>query len=77
MEFVNNSNYEFTDISSEEQRTYNFGTKGFVKINRPVRLAVSESGHRVYSEDGQSHYIPAGWIQISWTVKNGEPNFVK
>lgn len=66
----------FFDISSEEQRVYNFGSKGFVKINRPVRLAVSENGHRIYSEDGSSHYIPAGWIQLSWTVKDGQPNFV-
>lgn len=77
MEFVNQSNYEFTDISSEEQRAYNFGTKGFVKINRPARLAVSESGHRIFTEDGQSHYIPSGWIQLTWTAKKGQPHFVK
>lgn len=68
---------EFTDISSEATRTYNFGQKGFVKINHPLYLNVSNSGgHRIFSEDGQSHYIPSGWIHLSWTVRVGEPNFV-
>lgn len=77
-EFVNESDNEFTDISSEATRTYNFGSKGFVKINNPMKLSVSPSGgHRIFSADGHSHYIPSGWVQLSWTVKPGQPNFVK
>jgi hypothetical protein len=76
--FLNKSDNEFADISSEEQRIYNFGQKGFVKINKPLYLSVSPSGgHRIYSADGQSHYVPAGWVQLSWTVGEGQPNFVK
>ena len=77
MEFVNNSDYHFIDISSEEQRTYNFGSKGFVKIVRPLKLSVSDNGHRIFTEDGQSHYVPMGWIQLTWVTKKGQPNFVK
>lgn len=77
-DFINESDLEFTDISSEANRTYNFGNKGFVKINSPAYLNVSSSGgHRIYSRDGQSHYIPSGWIHLSWTAHKGKPNFVK
>jgi hypothetical protein len=76
--FVNASDHQFTDISSEAERVYNFGQKGFVRINRPLQLAVSDSGgHRIFSADGRSHYIPAGWIEITWTTRPGSPHFVK
>jgi uncharacterized protein YrzB (UPF0473 family) len=76
--FRNESDNQFSDISSEASRTYNFGQKGFVKIQNPLYLAVSPSGgHRIFSADGQSHYIPQGWIHLAWTVHEGQPNFVK
>lgn len=76
--FKNDSDHDFVDISSEVSRTYNFGGKGFVKIEGPYRLAVSPSGgHRIFSRDGKSHYIPSGWIQLSWIARDGQPNFVK
>ncbi len=78
IEFKNDSDNEFTDISSEASRTYNFGSKGFVKINRPLKLSVSPSGgHRLFSADGVSHYVPSGWIELTWTAQPGQPNFVK
>jgi len=76
--FKNESGLEFTDISSEAERVYNFGNRGFVKITNPEKLHVSDSGgHRIYSADGKSHYIPAAWIQLTWTAKADQPNFVK
>ena len=76
--FRNESDNEFVDISSEASRTYNFGQKGFVKVNKPLKLSVSASGgHRIFTADGNSHYIPSGWIQLSWIAKDGEPHFVK
>jgi hypothetical protein len=75
--FVNRSDNQFIDISSEASRTYNFGGKGFVRIDSPEKLSVSSSGgHRVFSRDGKSHYIPTGWIQLSWIAREGEPHFV-
>lgn len=77
-DFNNASDHKFVDISSEDERIYNFGNKGFVKIRNPVLLSVSESGgHRLFSEDGVSHYVPSGWIELTWTTKTGKPNFVK
>lgn len=76
--FINESPNVFTDISSEEYREYNFGKNGFLKIIRPQLLSVSASGgHRLFDESGQSHYIPAGWIGITWKAREGQPNFVK
>lgn len=76
--FYNDSGLEFADISSEAERVYNFGSKGFVKISNPLRLNVSASGgHRLFSADGKSHYVPAGWIELTWTIRDGAPNFVK
>jgi hypothetical protein len=76
MEFNNKSGLEFSDLSSEAERTYNFGSKGFVKIINPLKLNVSDSGgHRIFDATGKSHYVPAGWIQLTWTVKEGKPHF--
>ncbi len=76
--FINESENDFTDISSEQSRTYNFGSKGFVKVSEPLFLNVSDSGgHRIFSADGQSHYIPSGWIHLSWQARPGFPSFVK
>ena len=76
--FINESDNKFTDISSEASRTYNYGQKGFVKINNPIFLSVSSSGgHRIYDVAGVCHYIPSGWIELTWIVREGQPNFVK
>lgn len=68
-------NREWTDISNEEYRTYHFPKGERVRIDNPQKLNVSASGgHRVYSADGISHYIPPAWIHLEW---KGEPSFVK
>jgi len=83
-EFINASGLEFTDISTELWREYEFppkeagGDNIIVKIYAPTMLNVSKSGgHRVFSNNSTSHYIPAGWVHLSWRVKDGAPNFVK
>jgi len=78
VEFHNESGLEFTDISSEESRTYDFGNRGNVTINNPVHLNVSATGgHRIFDGDCISHYVPVGWIHLSWVTREGEPHFVK
>lgn len=77
-EFKNGTDLEFTDISSEQWREYQFLGGETIRIEAPLKLNVSESGgHRIFDAKGVSHYIPAGWIHLKWTVKDGEPNFVK
>ncbi len=75
--FNNGTNLKFADISSEDYREYRFPNGDFVRIERPVMLNVSKNGHRVWDEMEVSHYIPHGWIHLSWKVKKGEPNFIK
>ena len=69
VEFRNNSSYNFTDIS-EKYRVYTFvrdSKKYYIRIDKPRKLHISDSGgHRIFSEDGTSHYIPTGWIHLSW-----------
>jgi hypothetical protein len=77
----NDSKHTFTDITSEEYREYQFpspqGRFVKVRINKPTHLSVSESGgHRLLDADGVSHYVPAGWVHLSWKAKDGHPNFV-
>jgi len=73
----NASGLVFKDISSELERTYTFPGGDRVNILRPLALHVSTSGgHRIYAEDGTSHYIQSGWLAITWKVKPGQPNFV-
>jgi hypothetical protein len=76
--FNNASGLDFTDISSEEWREYRFLGGETIRIDAPQQLNVSESrGHRIFDGQGVSHYIPPGWIHLSWKVKDGAPNFVK
>jgi len=77
----NQSGHQFVNISSEEYREYTFVTeKGIpfkIRINEPTNLSVSASGgHRLLDAEGISHYIPSGWVQLSWKAKAGQPNFV-
>ncbi|WP_066765656.1 hypothetical protein [Sphingobium sp. CCH11-B1] len=68
--------FEFIDVSVEVSRTYTFPT-GTVTIDKPEKLHVSPShSHRLIDADGRSHYVPAGWLHLSWTVKPGAPHFV-
>lgn len=76
--FENATDLEFEDISSERYREYRFLGGDVVRIDRPLKLNVSESGgHRIFDGQGTSHYIPAGWIHLSWVARDGEPSFVK
>ena len=74
--FFNASGLEFTDISSEIWRQYEFQDGFTVRIDAPLRLHVSDNGHRVFDADGISHYIPMGWVHLSWKAKDGQPAFV-
>lgn len=80
-EFRNESGLEFTDISSEESREYTFigadGSAHYVLITGPLKLHVSENGHRIFDAHGTCHYIPKGWIKLEWETKPGQPHFVK
>lgn len=76
--FENASGLEFNDISTELWREYRFLGGETIRIESPLQLNVSESGgHRIFDAEGVSHYIPAGWIHLQWTVSEGAPNFVK
>lgn len=75
--FVNESNNTFSDISSEEFRSYVFPGGEVVTISKPVQLSISPGGHRLFDESGISHYVPKGWVHLKWKAKDGQPNFVK
>jgi len=74
--FINKSDKEFIDISSEKYRTYVFPNNEEITIKSPLKLNVSENGHRIWNGD-ISFFIPKGWICLYWEVKDGSPNFVK
>ncbi len=76
--FINGSQLEFSDISSEKWREYRFAGGDVIRIEQPLKLNVSESGgHRIFDASRRSHYIPWGWIHLSWETKDGAPNFVR
>lgn len=76
--FINKSNFVFTDISSEEYRSYEFSNGKVIRIDEPLQLSVSPSGgHRLFDATGVSHYIPKGWVWLKWKAKKGFPNFVR
>lgn len=78
VKFKNDSDLEFKDISGETYREYSFGIDGHVYsviINNPLKLHVSDNGHRIFGASGISHYVPLGWIDLKWEVSDGEANF--
>jgi hypothetical protein len=75
--FRNGTALVFTDISTEAFRTYHFPGNTSVQIIRPLKLNVSASGgHRIYSADGRSHYIPPAWVHLEWQAMDDKPHFV-
>lgn len=60
---------EFSPLSDEKYRVYCYPDGTIVRLEEPVALNVSKSGgHRVYTADGISHYIPSGWNHLYWEV---------
>ncbi len=77
-QYTDNAELKFQDISDEVWRKYEYpdGTK--VIIKHPAAVAVSNkyrnfggNGHRLVDSAGLSHYIPAGWVHLSWQVISG------
>lgn len=78
VEFRNESGLEFVDISSEQARTHSWIGGQTLTIENPTKLHIAPSGsHRLFDAAGRSHYVPAGWYHLTWTAKEGAPNFVK
>lgn len=75
IEFRNESGYEFKDISSERWRKYTFPNGRTIIIEKPLKIYVSENGHRIFDSSGMSHYIPHGWIHLKWLAKDDSPHF--
>lgn len=81
IDLENETELDFTAIHSEQWRRYEFldvsGHVSALTIIRPQWLHVSRSGgHRILDRDGVSHYIPKGWIHLSWKSFPGTPHFV-
>lgn len=74
--FRNESELSFEDISSEEWREYLFPGGNVVRIDGPLKIHMSDRGHRIFDASSNSYFIPAGWIQLKWKAKEGEPHFV-
>lgn len=54
----------------EDWREYRFPGGEIVKIKNPQFLIVSDNGHRIGCGK-VSHYIPYGWIDLTWQNKAG------
>ena len=76
--FKNESDLQFTNISSEKERTYQFPNGQTYTIKHPQYLNVSPSGgHRIF--DGRyCYYIQPkeGWV-IRWETGVNKPHFVR
>ena len=77
-QYTDNADLKFQDIGEEVWRKYEYPDGTEVTIQRPVAVCVGSkyrdfggNGHRLVDAAGVSHYIPAGWIHLSWQVKAG------
>lgn len=75
-EFINNSQFEFTDISNEQYRIYEYSNGKMIFIAEPLKLNIAKSGgHRIYDRSGVCRYIPQGWVQLIWQAKTDQPDY--
>ena len=60
------------DVSEYEiQREYQYPDGISLTIKGPWRVFIAPSGsHRVQTNDGNVHYIPNGWICLSWEPRD-------
>lgn len=63
-------------VLSMQWREYTFDEGQSVRIDKPLKLYISDNGHRILDADGVSHYVPLGWIHLKWQAKDGQPHFV-
>ena len=85
-DIINWSTRTFSDISSEKKRVYRyplqhsqfpFGQVISRVIDFPIGLSVSDSGHYVIDSTGWVHFMPKGFIELSWVPKDGCPHIVQ
>ncbi len=67
---------DFKEISTEEWREYTF-SNGKVRIDKPMWIHIKRQtdslhSHRIMDGSGVSHYIPSGWLSISWKSPEGK-----
>lgn len=68
--------FDFDSLADEQYRVYEWADGSAIRLDNPSKLNVSKSGgHRVYTMDGISHYIPSGWNHLWWKVREGCPHF--
>lgn len=76
--------FEWRSLESEEYREYEFPGGGVIRIAEPVALSLTTLGcppgvaggsHRIVDAAGRSHYIPRGWLQLTWEARGGSPHF--
>lgn len=70
---------KFVELDGEISRTYqvpnNQGGLVSVTIERVQYLKVTDNGHELIDMKGKLHIVPAGWIHLSWSVKDDSCNF--
>ncbi len=76
-DFINTGKEQFFTVESEKSRTYRFPGGEYITIEQPLKVCAKENGHRIWDANNKSHYVPAGWIHLTWEAKEGAPNFVK
>jgi hypothetical protein len=55
----------------EEERVYHFPDNQTVILRDVTELVIRPSGtHRLKTQDGKSHIIPAGWLHIELKIKD-------
>jgi hypothetical protein len=77
IELRNESHRTFTDISSEEVRSYLLATGQKMDILRPQWLSISSTGHHyIVALSGDVFCVAPGWMALSWLPIEGAPHFV-
>ena len=72
----NESGRTLKSIESEGWREYTYPGQSPMKIDNPIALSVSGSGHYVVDSEGVVNFFPNGFTRLRWQGKDNGPDIV-
>ena len=70
----NESNRKFKSIEKEVWRDYTYSNNNILKVDDPIALSISGSGHYVIDIDGVVNFFPNNFNRLRWKNKENETN---
>jgi len=70
----NESGREFKSIEKEAWRDYTYSNGTILRVDNPIALSISGSGHYVVDSEGVVNFFPNDFIRLRWQGEDGGPD---